>query len=477
MSKSGGSDDESRTEAMELGDETNNQPKKDASGTITGNTPKNTLGHKELQSAITGADIYKNFTAVKKARKRLRSSEQLASQRADAPVPTSNRFNVLDNPIPGTSNQNTASTGNLPKEKPTPMYIRGLSYITSLGKQLDKFGIKDFDIKVLKKGQEAKLQLSSITDYRIVQSAFTKEGIPFFTFQLKSERAFRVALKGLHPDTPEDEISRELVKKGFIPRKVSNFVNRRGEKTGIFMIDLDRSQEGTGSHPIYQLNRLMHFVVSVEEPHKRKQPVRCYNCQEFGHTSGRCHLSAVCSICSGRHTTESCTKKREDQESRKCNNCGGNHTSSWKGCGVYQEFLERINPRQSRELRREKYNNNLRRNLMSIPHEFPQISRQEAPVVNRVPAQPTFADALRGLHPNPKPGESSRNNTPKPKALNNISPLGEVNNNDFMQLMILMQTNITMLQSTLAEMTKKQTAMEESVSALVKQVTLLLSKN
>lgn len=115
---------------------------------------------------------------------------------------------------------------------------------------------------------------------------------------------------------------------------------------------------------------------------------------------------------------------------------------------------------------------------MSIPHEFPQISRQEAPVVNRVPGQHTFADALRGLHPNPKPGESSRSNTPKAlKTLNNISPLGEVNNNDFMQLMIIMQTNITMLQSTLAEMTKKQTAMEESVSALVKQVTLLLSKN
>uniref|UniRef100_A0A1B0EX56 Pre-C2HC domain-containing protein n=1 Tax=Phlebotomus papatasi TaxID=29031 RepID=A0A1B0EX56_PHLPP len=217
---------------------------------------------------------------------------------------------------------------------------------------MKKLAIDRFDIKLLKLGQEAKLQLYSVPDYRKVQEGFVRGDVPFFTFQLKSEKPLRVALKGLHPETNPEEVARELVALKFNVTKVTNLKNRHGQKSGIFIVDLIPNQTNSrGPHPIYSLNRLMHVVVSVEEPYKKKQPLRCYNCQEYNHTKNRCHLAPICALCALRHPTENCTVVRDDPASRKCNNCGGNHAASWKGCVVYKEFLERVNPRQRRELR------------------------------------------------------------------------------------------------------------------------------
>ncbi|XP_050706454.1 proline-rich protein 36-like [Eriocheir sinensis] len=42
-----------------------------------------------------------------------------------------------------------------------------------------------------------------------------------------------------------------------------------------------------------------------------KEPLRCYNCQQFGHHRARCSRPPVCGICSASHDTERCLSKRE----------------------------------------------------------------------------------------------------------------------------------------------------------------------
>ena len=62
-------------------------------------------------------------------------------------------------------------------------------------------------------------------------------------------------------------------------------------------------------------------------------PTRCFKCQKFGHVSSNCRGKLKCPNCSEEHDFENCDKK----ESKKCSNCGGNHSAGFKGCS---EFLK-----------------------------------------------------------------------------------------------------------------------------------------
>ena len=52
--------------------------------------------------------------------------------------------------------------------------------------------------------------------------------------------------------------------------------------------------------------------------------IQCFHCQGFGHMSGsRCPLDGqppICSVCTGRHRTDTCNK-RNNKATHKCNNC------------------------------------------------------------------------------------------------------------------------------------------------------------
>lgn len=398
----------------------------------------------ETPTLISGTDIYKTFLPAKRKRspKNAKVLSSLVKSPAQ-PIATNNRFGALDQTGAGNSGNSQEST--MKTEKPTPLFVRGSVFVNMLPQFMSSLGISKFDARVLRNGQEGKLQLFDIADYRKVQAMFTSEKIPYFTFQLKSERALRVALKGLHPDTKPDDIKRELGRKNFAARSVTNVVNRRGEKSSVFMIDLDpKSISSTGPHPIYQLNRFMHMVVQVEEPHKIKQPLRCHNCQEYGHTKSRCNLLSICALCSGRHSTLSCEKDRNDPNSRKCNNCGGQHAASWKGCAVYREFKERMNPRQSRGIKNQRFNRNER---IKDPNEATGRIKRD---------QISYADIAKN------------------KNTNNIDLLQIKGDSDVIKLMILMQSNISALQANMAEIIKNQSKLEESVSQLSKMVTRLM---
>jgi len=56
-------------------------------------------------------------------------------------------------------------------------------------------------------------------------------------------------------------------------------------------------------------------------------PLRCFNCQTFGHSKDKCSHSAVCGSCGkGTHEGASCTAKPN------CVNCGGEHGPSSRTC-------------------------------------------------------------------------------------------------------------------------------------------------
>jgi len=76
----------------------------------------------------------------------------------------------------------------------------------------------------------------------------------------------------------------------------------------------------------WQRQRLMAFV---------PEPKRCFRCQKFGgHMKNQCRSPhEICPVCAGEHNYEDCPSK----DSRKCANCSGAHSVSYKKCPAYIE--------------------------------------------------------------------------------------------------------------------------------------------
>ena len=56
-------------------------------------------------------------------------------------------------------------------------------------------------------------------------------------------------------------------------------------------------------------------------------PLKCYNCQRFGHMASGCTQTTRCNICAGNHQMSDCLSL-----TKKCANCGGQHVSSSGEC-------------------------------------------------------------------------------------------------------------------------------------------------
>ena len=67
------------------------------------------------------------------------------------------------------------------------------------------------------------------------------------------------------------------------------------------------------------------------------KPMRCFNCNKFGHTSQRCKVAPKCTGCGKDKHEGQC------EGPRLCSNCNGPHVSSAKDCPVWQkEEIQRV---------------------------------------------------------------------------------------------------------------------------------------
>jgi len=71
------------------------------------------------------------------------------------------------------------------------------------------------------------------------------------------------------------------------------------------------------------------------------KPLRCFNCQLFGHSMQNCKGKVTCGRCTENHKTDSCPIPRFEENSAnnillyKCRNCNQHHPSGFKGCAAF----------------------------------------------------------------------------------------------------------------------------------------------
>ena len=161
------------------------------------------------------------------------------------------------------------------------------------------------------------------------------------SFTLKNNKEFLPKIKGITHGIPLSieisELEKELKDKnvsvsfGKISR-LQKFYKTKGGKTDTESIIIEFNSESKIEFPLHLFMGYKRITVKEFIPH----PIRCFNCQKYGHISQNCRSKQKCPVCSEEHSFEQCQNK----DKKKCSNCGGNHSAGYKGCQVFKEAKE-----------------------------------------------------------------------------------------------------------------------------------------
>jgi hypothetical protein len=182
-----------------------------------------------------------------------------------------------------------------------------------------------------------KLNCTTPETYRKLIKYFKENHIFYHTYQLKVERAYRIAIKYLHHSTDIEEIRRELFDLG---HNVHNIVNAQHKITkeplNLFFVDLEPADN---NKDIYNITALQNKIIQIEPPPVNKNNIiQCVRCQQYGYTKTYCNKSFVCVKCGGSHNSKECNKRKDTLA--KYALCGGSHPANYKGYEHYHNLIK-----------------------------------------------------------------------------------------------------------------------------------------
>ena len=177
-----------------------------------------------------------------------------------------------------------------------------------------------------------RINAANVASYKTLTKYCKVKSIPYYTHQLKSERAFKVIVKGLHHSYPVQSLTEEIQSIGHTVRRINKLWNKRNnEPFNLFMIELEPA---ANNKDIYNLKAIDHCIVSVEAPHQRREDVQCHRCQDWGHSKNYCERPPKCVKCGEDHLSSECTQNRDIPP--KCVHCKQQHTANYKGCPMFK---------------------------------------------------------------------------------------------------------------------------------------------
>lgn len=205
-------------------------------------------------------------------------------------------------------------------------------------RELGELGIK---VEAQIVGDDYKVKTTSPNDYRKVIDNVSKKKVPFHRYLLPEEKPLKIVIRGMHIDTPLNEIKEELLESGFPVLSVHRITVRREKRpTPLVMVKLTKNAK---SKEIFNLRYISFLRVSVEPARRPEGASQCHKCQRFHHTQSMCTRDAKCVKCAGDHTSSDC--KMDKKEKPKCVNCGGDHTANYRGCKAFPKTRSNRTPR------------------------------------------------------------------------------------------------------------------------------------
>jgi Associated with zinc fingers len=269
-------------------------------------------------------------------------------------------------------------------ERPPPIFIKNVTNINALLKNIT--GVNPGEFSHSTTNNNLKLVIKTVEGYRNTIKYLESTTAEYHTFQLKSEKAFRVVIRGLHPSCDTGLMMEELRDLGFEPIQmlpVRHPVTK--QLLPMFFLDLKPAVKNI---EIYNMKKLYHAIIKVEPPKPRRTVIQCTRCQDYNHTKHFCHQRPRCVKCDGMHPSEKCPKPSDTPPV--CVNCKGPHTANYRGCPVHKN-LQLSHPHL-------KFLNNKRQTETKTP--YPHATPEPAPAASstsaRIHPKPrTYAEATR----------------------------------------------------------------------------------
>lgn len=310
---------------------------------------------------------------------------------------------VTPNPFAPLANKDSDSDTTAPSDKTIkppsipPIFIKNIVNMNSLLVDLKQLNPGPFKHKTV--NNEVKFNFETVEGYRSFIKYLINSSAEYHTFQLKTERSFRVVIRGLHPSCDVQSMMEELRSLGYEPVQMVPIRHPITKMSlPIFFLDLRPNPK---NNDIYNLTRLYHAVVRVEPPKPRRTVIQCIRCQEYGHSKNYCNRAPRCVKCEGKHSTVDCTKPTASPPT--CVNCSGSHTANYKGCPVHKQLQQATG---------------LTRTLYTKTHHNTPTNQQADPNQTRPntpnnSTRPTYADITKQPQP-------AIHNTSDPKFENNL---------------------------------------------------------
>lgn len=226
--------------------------------------------------------------------------------------------------------------------KSAPIFIPEVTSIKAMEEAFESvIRTDEYSYKCINQNS-VKLFTKSSDAYRKIVHLLNETHVKFHTYQLKSERAFRVVLKHIHYSTDPGEIKCSLEQLGYSVRYVTNVRHYQSKQPlSMFYVDLEPNAD---NKTIFDVQHLLHAKVTFEPPMAKKEIAQCKRCQEYGHTKTYCRHPFRCVKCGQGHDSASCTKPNNTPAV--CALCKGDHPSNYKGCAVYKTLQQKEFPQK-----------------------------------------------------------------------------------------------------------------------------------
>ncbi|CAG4958623.1 unnamed protein product [Parnassius apollo] len=215
--------------------------------------------------------------------------------------------------------------------KPEPIFVTGIVNITPLRELIVKVeAIDKFTMTTLSSGHIIKLVPVDIETYKTIRDNLIKNNINHYTYKLKSERAYRVVISGLHASENIDMIKEELQ----AIRQIVNVLHRTTkEKLPLYFVDLEPQ---ANNKDIFSINTSTMSKLQSKHLTRKKKYCNVRDVKDLGTVK----INALDLFTQSHHPTSACTKTPESEAV--CANCQGRNPASYKGCIKYKQYKEKI---------------------------------------------------------------------------------------------------------------------------------------
>jgi len=201
---------------------------------------------------------------VKKRRKIHQSAEP--NTRINSEISTQNRYTLLLNRQDNEESPQTSIHSDTPNIlRPPPIFVYGVKNFKAMLDDLADVAEPDTYHTAALANDTVKISANAIDTYRSLVKHMKEENIVHHTYQIKTERAYRIIIRHLHHSVPLDDIKEEL-QKGHTVRNIMNIKHKQTkDPLSLFFVDLEPQ---ANNKEIFNLKFFGNTKITIEAPHK-----------------------------------------------------------------------------------------------------------------------------------------------------------------------------------------------------------------